>query len=100
MAKEKAGGKDIIARITPVWIPAILNESGFLFPDPEGNVPWIPREYLDPVEQNANNTVIGTVNDLDDYVVQNRGFVDFETLARHIFICDRDGRACDKWQLN
>lgn len=78
--KQQGGdNKGMVQRITPVWIPAILREKdGALLTGEEGS-PWIPREYLEPVDTFGRTVVIGTVKDLDEYVTRARGSVDLET---------------------
>ncbi len=77
-ARRKVDDGKAISRVTPVWIPAILQEDGTLLHTGDDSSPWIPREYLDPVDHTGRYAVIGALDDLDRYVTQTRGAVDFE----------------------
>ncbi|MBW4620783.1 MAG: AAA family ATPase [Cyanosarcina radialis HA8281-LM2] len=50
--------------IAPLWIPALLQEDGKLWPASDNPYPWICRDLLEPTN---SDVVIGMVENLDDY---------------------------------
>jgi energy-coupling factor transporter ATP-binding protein EcfA2 len=47
------------------FLPASLNDKGILMPE-AADIPWIPRNYLSPIMDNA--LIVGKVQDVDTYI--------------------------------
>ncbi len=48
-----------------LFIPAIINKDGELLPPDDNQLPWIPREYLEPMCESVLS--FGNMNDLDTF---------------------------------
>jgi hypothetical protein len=55
--------------IFPVWIPGTLDFKGQLQPLPNA-VPWIPREFLEPLQQDTVIT-LGDIDSVDQFIKEN-----------------------------
>jgi hypothetical protein len=53
--------------IAPLWIPAILSRSGRLTQH-ESAAPWLSRDLLEPVRRGGNETVLGRIQSLDEFL--------------------------------
>lgn len=62
----KAG--DWIKTLTPLWIPALLNNKGDLRPKKD-SFPWIARNVLEPIDW--AEVTIGTVDSLDEFLTNS-----------------------------
>lgn len=51
--------------LSPLWIPAMISKKGLLQPHPR-YIPWISREYLEPIESDVDS--IGAVKDVDSFL--------------------------------
>ena len=81
-------GKD--TALTPVWIPAYLSPDGALSPA-DNDLPWIPRNLLEPVFQAAET--IGEVEAMDRFMTRHPSLHN----AEHP---DQPPRWSDVWQYS
>jgi hypothetical protein len=76
--------------LTPVWIPAQLSQDGALSPA-DNQLPWIPRNLLEPVLQAAET--IGDMETLDRFLTLHPGLQNKENP-------DQPPRWIDVWQYS
>jgi hypothetical protein len=60
----RQGSRDDKNAIAPLWIPALLEENGKLWPALDNPYPWICRDLLEPTN---SDVVIGTLENLDGH---------------------------------
>lgn len=70
VAYHRKGAKNSAELYAPLWVPAVVNESGKLT-RPNDVLPWIPRQHLEPVVNDSVSLVLGEVFEFEQYFENN-----------------------------
>jgi len=64
--RERGRNSDLRDSIVPFWIPALISSDGEIRPPAKDSLPWIPREFLEPMTADSV-LLFGEVKDLERF---------------------------------